>query len=73
MDKVRGGFSRDELLEAGAAQVFTSLGKLQAALDSVAEIVRLQHDREASGPSHVVAQASAPATAPPCARTLCPG
>ena len=35
-----GGFSRDELLDAGAAQVFTSLAKLESALDSVVEVVR---------------------------------
>ena len=35
-----GGFSRDELLEAGASLVFASLAELQAALDSVVEAVR---------------------------------
>ncbi len=35
-----GGFSRDELLEAGASRVFASLAELQAALDSVVEAVR---------------------------------
>jgi len=35
-----GGFSRDELLDAGAARVFTSLAKLESALDSVVEVVR---------------------------------
>jgi HAD superfamily hydrolase (TIGR01549 family) len=35
-----GGFSRDELLEAGASRVFASLAELQAALDSVIEAVR---------------------------------
>ena len=35
-----GGFSRDELLEAGAFRVFASLAELQAALDSVIEAVR---------------------------------
>jgi HAD superfamily hydrolase (TIGR01549 family) len=33
-----GGFSRDELLDAGAARVFTSLAKLESALDSVVEV-----------------------------------
>jgi HAD superfamily hydrolase (TIGR01549 family) len=35
-----GGFSRDELLEAGASRVFASLAELEAALDSVVETVR---------------------------------
>ena len=35
-----GGFSRDELLDAGAARVFASLAKLESALDSVVEVVR---------------------------------
>jgi HAD superfamily hydrolase (TIGR01549 family) len=36
-----GGFSRDELLEAGASRVFASLAELQADLDSVVEAVRV--------------------------------
>jgi HAD superfamily hydrolase (TIGR01549 family) len=36
-----GGFSRDELREAGASRVFASLAELQADLDSVVEAVRV--------------------------------
>ncbi len=36
-----GGFSRDELLDAGASLVFASLAELQADLDSVVEAVRV--------------------------------
>jgi HAD superfamily hydrolase (TIGR01549 family) len=35
-----GGFSREELLDAGATRVFTSLAELQQCLDSVVEVGR---------------------------------